>query len=246
MLDYNALAFDYARHRTVHPGVHKELLNCLHHSSMSRVLEVGCGTGNYIWSLAKCVRCNCWGIDSSTEMLDQASQHGDSVSFKIGRGEDLRFDSDFFDLIFTVDVIHHISHCSDYFCSALRVLKPGGLLCTVTDSEWIIRNRSPLSKYFPETVEVELRRYPSIDVLREEMGRAGFSFSGAEMVEFQYTLTDCAPYRAKAYSALHLIAPEAFERGLAQLENDTQSKPVPCTSRYIMLWCIKPSQPMMA
>jgi hypothetical protein len=127
-----------------------------------------------------------------------------------------------------------------YFKSAWRTLKPGGRICTVTDSESIIRNRQPLTEYFPATVEIELRRYPHTDMLRAEMTGAGFCQQCEESVEFAYPLTDCTAYRAKAYSALHLIPQEDFERGIAHMEHDLRHSPIACASRYVLLWGIKP------
>ena len=62
---------------------------------------------------------------------------------------------------------------TDYEAGAAQALKPGGRLCTVTDSESIIRGRLPLAEYVPETVAVEFDRYPPIPTLRAEMTEAG-------------------------------------------------------------------------
>ena len=158
------------------------------------------------------------------------------MSFTNARAEALPVAPHSCDLVFSVDVIHHVGDTAAHFRSALRALRPGGHLCTVTDSEWIIRNRQPLSQYFPETVEVELRRYPAIGRLRAEMAGAGFTAITEQLVEFPYRLTDIAPYRAKAYSALHLITAQAFERGLARMEHDLLNGHIACNSRYALLW----------
>jgi 16S rRNA A1518/A1519 N6-dimethyltransferase RsmA/KsgA/DIM1 with predicted DNA glycosylase/AP lyase activity len=44
---YNAAAREYSRHRQVHPEVLRRLLLDGGIDRASRVLEVGCGTGNY-------------------------------------------------------------------------------------------------------------------------------------------------------------------------------------------------------
>jgi hypothetical protein len=48
MLDYNAVAADYAKYREVHPGVLAALLNAGAWNETSRILEVRCGTANYL------------------------------------------------------------------------------------------------------------------------------------------------------------------------------------------------------
>jgi hypothetical protein len=112
-------------------------------------------------------------------------------------------------------------------------------LCTATDSEWIIRHRQPLAAYFPETIEVELARYPRIAALRALYERAGLVDVAERTVEFRYALSDIRAYREKAFSALHLISQEAFQRGIERMERDLENGPIPCVSRYTIVWGTK-------
>jgi hypothetical protein len=48
------------------------------------------------------------------------------------------------------------------------------MLCVATDSQPIIRWRQPISVYWPETIKVELARYPDIATLRTELREAKF------------------------------------------------------------------------
>lgn len=241
VIDYDLIAQAYARHRGIHPQVLAAL--CAAATPASRVLEVGCGTGNYIAALQAEVGCPCWGIDPSAEMLAQARARSPVVHFAQRRAEQLDFDPDSFDLFFSVDVIHHLTDHKAYYREAYRVLAPGGRACTATDSEWIIRHRRPLSTYFPETVPHELARYPRIDALRAHMAAAGFGRLDEHMVEHTYLLHDAEAYRARTFSALHLISVGAFRRGLARMERDLARGPIVCTSRYTLLWGTKPIQP---
>ena len=175
-LNYDQLAEEYVRYRRLDPGVLRALIDRGELTAASRILEVGCGTGNYIVALQQGTGCSCWGIDPSEQMLTRERQRTNRVVFRCGRAEDLDFPSASFDLVFSVDFIHHVTDHAKYIRIAARVLRPGGLLCTVTDSAEDIRRRRPLSTYFPETVEVELARYPSIDVLRSDMEQAGFCY----------------------------------------------------------------------
>jgi ubiquinone/menaquinone biosynthesis C-methylase UbiE len=236
--DYDALAAGYARHRRVHPGVLNELCQAV--TQTSHVLEVGCGTGNYILAMQSLVGCTCWGIDPSEEMLAQAGARSSAVQFRRGQAERLEFEAQSFDLVFTVDVIHHVSDRPAYYGEAQRVLRPQGWICTATDSEWIIRHRRPLAAYFPETIDVELARYPQIADLRAMMEEAGFGEIDEHMVELPYLLTDIQAYREKTFSTLHLIPEQAFQRGIEQMERDLSRGPIPCVSRYTMVWGIKP------
>ena len=239
MLNYDRLASEYALHRRIHPGVLHALLERGGVVPAYRVLEVGCGTGNYIATLREMTGSLAWGLDPSGQMLARARERAHGVALTVGRAEALGFIKGAFDLLFSVDVIHHVTDRARYFREAFRVLAAGGRICTVTDSEEIIRNREPLSNYFPETVPVELKRYPRIATLREMMGAAGFTHLSEQVVEFTADLTDVRMYRARAFSSLHLISEEAFGRGLARLESDLAEGSVRRVARYLLLWGVK-------
>lgn len=235
-IDYDRAAAEYAQHRQVHPEVLRNLVVDGEVDGDSKVLEVGCGTGNYILALERQVGPVCWGVDPSEGMLARARARSGGVRFLPGRAERLDFPPGFFDLVFSVDVAHHVEDRRTFFREAYRVLKAGGKLCTVTDSEWIIRNRRPLAVYFPETVPVELKRYPRMAQLQDVMEQSGFGALSEKMVEFPYGLTELQAYRDKAFSSLHLISEEAFQRGIKRLEQDLRAGPIPCVSRYMLLW----------
>lgn len=235
-IDYDKVSAEYAQHRQVHPEVMRSLVVDGGVDGASTVLEVGCGTGNYILALERQVGPACWGVDPSEGMLAQAGARSGGVRFLSGRAECLDFPPGCFDLVFSVDVIHHLEDRRAFFGEAYRVLKAGGRLCTATDSEWIIRNRQPLAVYFPESVPVELERYPRIAQLRGLMEGVGFGELSEGMVEFPYQLDEIQAYRDKAFSSLHLISGEAFQRGIERMEQDLRAGPIPCVSRYTLLW----------
>jgi ubiquinone/menaquinone biosynthesis C-methylase UbiE len=240
-IDYDRIASEYSQHRKVHPGVLAELIRISALSSNPKMLEVGCGTGNYAVALKTLVACMTWAIDPSEEMLSKAKERSAEVHFMLGKAEKLDFSQCFFDFVFSVDVIHHVSSRLDFFREAHRVLNSRGRICTVTDSEWIIRHREPLSAYFPETVEAELKRYPRIEELKGTMTQVGFGEVKETMVEFPYELHDAQAYRDKAFSSLHLISKEAFELGIERMERDLRSGPIKCVSRYSILCGTKPT-----
>lgn len=233
---YQAIAPDYARHRRIHPGVLRALISTGGLSPASSVLEVGCGTGNYLAALGELIGCRSCGIDPSEAMLAEARKRCAQTRFSCAPAESMDLPADNFDLVFAVDVIHHIADRPQAFRECRRVLRAGGKLCLVTDSPAIIRRREPLATYFPETVPVELARYPSLATLRAEMRAARFVDISEMEVEFRSELTDIEPYRARVFSSLRLIPQHAFERGMHRLEQDFGSKSVAWVSRYVLLW----------
>ncbi|HOP55884.1 MAG TPA: class I SAM-dependent methyltransferase, partial [bacterium] len=103
---FDKIAGQYARYRETHPGVLRSLL--INISKDSKVLEVGCGTGNYIIMINLISGCQSWGIDISREMLSKAQDRSKSVNFKLSDATKMDFPDNFFDLVFSVNVIHHI------------------------------------------------------------------------------------------------------------------------------------------
>ncbi len=169
-------------------------------------------------------------------MLAHACGRPERVDWLLGRAERLGFAAEAFSLVFSVDVIHHVSDKAAFYREATRILKPGGHVCTVTDSEEIIRRREVLSGYFPETVEVELARYPRLADLEGWMAEAGLASLGTVPVEEPFEISSAQPYRDKAFSSLHLISEEAWRVGLERLEQALARGPIQGASRYACLW----------
>ena len=236
-MNYDQLAADYAANRRVHPAVLARLLDAIEGSHTKTVVDVGCGTGNYAAAAQEAggsAGALVVGVEPSYGMLAYAQARGIPVCQ--GRAEAIPLAAAAVDLLFSVDVIHHVPAVPAYFAEARRVLRPGGLVCTATDSEQIVATRRPLAAYWPETIASEMERYHPIPTLMQWLTAAGFQGVYAEDVEFAYLLQDAEPYRRRAYSALQRIGEEAWKRGLAQLEADLQQAPVPCTARYTLVW----------
>jgi ubiquinone/menaquinone biosynthesis C-methylase UbiE len=234
--DYDRLADEYAKHRRAHPDVVDELVTRGRLGPSSRVLEVGCGTGNYLAAVHAVAGCTPTGLDPSEGMLTSARGRAAAAKLVRGRAESLPFEDASFDLVYSVDVIHHVGDRARYYREARRVLDTNGLLCTVTESEDMIRRREPHATYFPEAVEVELARYPRIDDLRRMMEDAGFASIETSNVELVDRMTDARMYADKACSSLHLITEDAFRRGMRRLEADLAKGPLPRPWRYALLW----------
>ena len=99
--------------------------------TVSSILDVGCGTGNYvIWLSRFCD--NIWGIDFSEEMVKEAKtriQEGgleDRVSVLIGDAESLPFASNYFDLTISNEVLPHLEDPLKCLEEMARITKKGG------------------------------------------------------------------------------------------------------------------------
>jgi SAM-dependent methyltransferase len=172
-------------------------------------------------------------------MLAQARAYSHGVVWLLGRAEQLPLADDSLDLVFSVDMIHHLRDKAAFYGEAARVLRPAGRVCTVTDSVDIILRREILSGYFPETVGMELARYAPLAQLEAWMAQAQLKALGTAEVEEPFELHSSQPFRDRAYSALHLIPEQAWLSGLQRLERDLERGPVRGASRYACLWGAK-------
>lgn len=241
-MDYDELTESYAAHRRHDPRVLEALRRGGRVRRSFRVLEVGCGTGNYVIALEQATGASSIGVDPSAEMLAVARARTAGVRFVLGAAEALPFPDEHFDFVFSIDVIHHVANPAASLAASFRVLRPGGRLCVGTDDEETIRGRLH-SRYFPETVTVELARYPPLSGLRSMLAAAGFEEIVEERTASPYRLVDPRPYRERAFSSLHLISAEAFRRGLDRLEDDLARGPIEAVARQLLLWGRKPRRP---
>lgn len=249
--DYNQLADAYGRNRKLHPLVLERLIELVALATTSKVLEIGCGTGNYTWAIAARTGASCIGVDPSREMLRIARGNSAypeqgrgpteiNVTFLKGAAEDLPLPDRTFDLAFSVDVIHHVQRRDEAAREAFRVLQPGGVAVIVTESEDDIRQRMPQVTYFPETIDVELARYPALDVIERELVDAGFQVAEPISVSMPHVIDDLRAYRDKAFSSLHLIPDAAFEAGIARMERDLRQGSIQGNRRYTMVIAERP------
>ncbi|MFZ5354113.1 MAG: class I SAM-dependent methyltransferase [Bacillota bacterium] len=107
-----------------------------------KVLDIGCGTGNFSMKLAQ-VGCIVTGIDISDSMLDIAREKADKEKLDIEYlnmdAYNLMFDDNSFDMVFSMAAFEFINDTQIAFDEMLRVAKPGAQLLIGTihaDSSW--------------------------------------------------------------------------------------------------------------
>jgi len=89
-----------------------------------KVLEIGCGTGEYTKRIARS-NADIVAIDISPELLEVAKDKQKDVTFKVDDAENLSFKDKSFDVVLGCSIIHHLN-IKPVFSEIKRVLKPGG------------------------------------------------------------------------------------------------------------------------
>jgi SAM-dependent methyltransferase len=238
--NYERLAKEYGRHRKAHEGAVQELVSGGRLNAESRVLEIGAGTCNYVAAVRDAVGCRCWAVEPWGAGRELALARGLDVEVSAGKAEELPFEAQRFDFAFCVNVIHHVEDRPALFREAFRVLDDGGTLCIATESHDMIRTRFVHATHFPETVELDIARYSSIEELSEMAKTAGFRGWRETRVSAEIVVESAEVFEAKAFSSLHLISEDAFTRGIARLKADLARGPLRATEPvFAMLWATK-------
>jgi 2-polyprenyl-3-methyl-5-hydroxy-6-metoxy-1,4-benzoquinol methylase len=134
-----------------------------------KVLDIGCGSGAYMLTIAKMggkvsgQDISSGNIENSLKILKQNGFDGDA---KIGDAANLLFADNYFDAVFSADFFEHISYekKNQVIAEVYRVLKPGGVFTIKTPNldylkitlilkkiSAISRFRSPFNIYIPHT-----------------------------------------------------------------------------------------------
>tara|TARA_Y200000002_G_scaffold368361_1_gene361336 strand:- start:28 stop:702 length:675 start_codon:yes stop_codon:yes gene_type:complete len=94
----------------------------------SKVLEIGCGRGDFLKAFKELGN-NIVGTDISEESKNYFEE--DEIYVCNIENEKLPFKNNEFDMIFNKSLIEHLYSPDNFFNEAFRVLKPGGLMITM-------------------------------------------------------------------------------------------------------------------
>lgn len=105
-----------------------QILEKIAGASEAKVLDVGCGSGNFLAGLPTTMEKH--GCDVSEALIDICKKR--NIVAEVGRLQDLNFNSDYFDWVHLGDVIEHVTDPIGLFREVDRVVKPGGHVSIAT------------------------------------------------------------------------------------------------------------------
>lgn len=146
-------------------------------SGNEKVLEVGCGTAFHLAELSSLFLRGV-GTDASKKMLEIAKKkyEKNNLEFILDDSEKLtKFPNDYFDTVFFVGLLEHLTIPFDCFKNCFRVLKPGGKFIGITPnkfSPWYYIIGPMLRKKMKHLPTDRLYSAKEISVL---LDKAGFS-----------------------------------------------------------------------
>ena len=116
----------------------------------SRVLDVGCGTGKYLRRIDAHER---YGVDISRQMIEIGKKKAKDIVLKVANAEKLPFKENYFDFVFSLDMLEHTPNPESAISEMHRVLKNGGTMIVTTPNpkfHFILKIIESLGLKFPE------------------------------------------------------------------------------------------------
>jgi ubiquinone/menaquinone biosynthesis C-methylase UbiE len=225
-VDYNILAKDYDLTRTANINT----INCFAAEiplDGKTILDFGCGTGNFAYAIKKLTTADIYGVEPSDGMREKSQAKG--LDVRCGDHTAIPYDDYFFDFIYMTDVIHHVPDLKMMFAEFNRVLKPGGLVCILTESHRQLETRFWV-KYFPTTVAVEKKRYPDIPDIVNAAKTARLNKYKVIVTDTDSEITISEDFvklvENKGYSMFRLIEETDYQAGLAAMKSNFESNAV--------------------
>lgn len=147
------------------------------------VLDVGCGTGDFLRLLAPIVSPGkAVGVDLSETMIAEARQRSaagvDNLSFRVGSALELPFQAGSFDRVLATQVLLHIPDAWRALAEMKRVLAPSGVI-SVSEIDWgtlvVQSSDNELGRRFSDLACKELRNGLIVRELPGQLRELGFN-----------------------------------------------------------------------
>ena len=137
---------------------HRKVLEIFSKYEFERILDVGCGDGNFTMLLKEaCKAREVYGIEISEKGVESARNNGVKAFQLDIDEEDFPFEDGYFDAIFAGEVIEHLFDPDHFLEEVHRTLKPGGIFVLSTPNLASIHNRiALLFGYQPFPMRVSL------------------------------------------------------------------------------------------
>ncbi|HEX6942904.1 MAG TPA: class I SAM-dependent methyltransferase [Gemmatimonadaceae bacterium] len=186
--------------------------------SVTRILDLGCGTGRFTEALAARFNAEVIGLDPSQKMLELArkKQHDARVQYQLGRAENIPLESASFDLVFMSMSLHHFNDMTVAARECRRVLRNSGRVVIRTATREQI-NSYPYVPFISTSIPILEEVLPSIAEIRDSFAAAGLHMFRSQIIT-QTIAPDWSVYAEKLAaggdSVLAKLSQQDFDNGL--------------------------------
>lgn len=228
-IDYSSISGTYDKYRSYPQGLIKRIIQFGEIREGTRVLDLGCGTGNVSSRLKELVSVEVISADKSISMLEAAVAKGLEVICADADYVNMPFEENSFNAVIAAYVIQHINNLELLFAECHRVLGEGFLVLLTSSHKQIESQHPVISEFFPGTVEIEKARFTDIPQIYELLRAVGFTDISHEEVHVEGIPIDLRyleQVKNKFVSTYHLIPQSEFEEGVKRLEAFIEGKDV--------------------
>jgi ubiquinone/menaquinone biosynthesis C-methylase UbiE len=184
----------------------------------SVVVDVGCGAGGDAAIIARRTGARLIGIDISDSMLSHVKKPVEPI---LADARAMPLQSDVADAAHSVNLMQLLPDRVSMFIEVARILRRGGRFALLLTNRRQLKGRF-LNQFFPDLLEIEHRRYPSLATLSGELRGSGFSSPRCYEVDLGTFAVDkgyLQRQRSGIVSGLSLLPDEVRESGLRRLEH---------------------------
>lgn len=107
--------------------------------SGSKVLDIGCGSGNFLVKLKTDKACDCTGLEFNDKAIEAGRRKGLTVHKEFVQEYAAKHKNEF-DFVCFFQVLEHISDIDSFMLAAIECLKPGGklIICVPNNNPYFI------------------------------------------------------------------------------------------------------------
>ena len=137
----------------------RKVLEIFSSYQFERILDVGCGDGNFTMMIARaCKAREVYGIEISEKGVEMARKNGIKCYQLDVDEEDFPFEDNYFNALTALELIEHLYDPDHFLDEVYRILKPDGLFILSTPNLASIHNRiALLFGYQPYPMRVSLK-----------------------------------------------------------------------------------------
>ncbi|MBN1799718.1 MAG: class I SAM-dependent methyltransferase [Spirochaetales bacterium] len=196
MILYNKIGINYNRTRKADPRIVKQIILLLNSNVNSKIADIGAGTGNYSYELAR-YGYQVYALEPANIMHKQRKTHNNLKWFK-GFAENIPFKDASFDGAICILASHHFTSLEKAIAEIARILKKNGVFvlfsvdpgkaaenCWIKDYFHKIHNKTlPDQEYIIELLEKSFKNKCAISDFKLPPDlKDGFFYSAWRMPE---------------------------------------------------------------
>jgi SAM-dependent methyltransferase len=223
-------------------NIENQIKSLITSNNYKSILEAGCGTGRWISSLEDISK-RIFGLDYSFDMIKFPKTEKSYLNLVNADADHIPFKSNYFDLIFCVNAIHHFPDKEKFISECKRTLTSNGMFAVFgvdphIDKDWYVYD------YFDSVYENDLKRFPSLELLEKMLGAQKFDDIKIREIEKVYNerigedvFND--PFLTKYHcSQLANLSNEEYQKGINKIKNQIDKNPETVFTTQVIFYLV--------